>query len=77
MAEAGGAGRCVNAHVMVAMIEKALGDDEKAMEAFKSFMQEFGKYEIEMERYYDHGLAYICLNKIIRPATQKSLIEGL
>ena len=39
------------------MIEKAQGNNYRAVELAKEFAQEFGKYELEMERYYDHGLA--------------------
>ncbi len=56
---------------------KAQGDDEKAGEAFKAFLDDFGKYEVEIERYYDQGLAGNCLRKIIRPKVQKSYVEGL
>ena len=37
--------------------EKALGNNEKAKELAIAFCSDFGKYELEMERYYDHGLA--------------------
>lgn len=39
------------------MIRKAGGDDEGAREAWKTFCEEFGRYEFEMERYYDHYMA--------------------
>lgn len=39
------------------MIEKAKGNNHKAVELAQEFADEFGKYELEMERYYDHGLA--------------------
>ena len=39
------------------MIEKAQGNNYKAVELAREFAQKFGKYEVEIERYYDHGLA--------------------
>ena len=39
------------------MIEKAKGNNFRATELAKEFAREFGKYEVEIERYYDHGLA--------------------
>ena len=39
------------------MIEKAQGNNYKAVELAREFAREFGKYEVEIERYYDHGLA--------------------
>ena len=39
------------------MIEKALGNNFRAQELAKAFCDDFGKYELEMERYYDHSLA--------------------
>ena len=39
------------------LIAKARGHNFKAVELAKEFAQSFGKYEIEMERYYDHSLA--------------------
>ena len=39
------------------MIEKALGNNFRAQELAKAFCDDFGRYELEMERYYDHSLA--------------------
>ena len=39
------------------MIQKAQGNDYKAAELAKEFSDEFSKYELEIERYYDHALA--------------------
>ena len=44
------------------VIEKAKGNDWKARELAEQFRVEFGKYEIEMERYYEHGM---CAYQII------------
>lgn len=35
---------------------RALGADVEARQSFKDFADSFGKYEIEIERYYDHTL---------------------
>ena len=40
------------------MAEKAKGDQDKAFELFEEFRKSFGKYEFEIERYFDHGLAF-------------------
>ena len=48
------------------MIEKAKGNNYKAVELSKAFCDEFGKYELEMERYYDHSLACRVLEHITR-----------
>ncbi len=48
------------------MHEKALGNAEKAREIGYKFFDDFGRHEFEIERYFDHGLAMISLNKIIR-----------
>ena len=39
------------------LIAKAQGHNFKALELAKEFTNDFGIYEIEMERYYDHSLA--------------------
>ena len=39
------------------MIAKAQGDNYKALELAHAFWSDFGKYEPELQRYYDHGLA--------------------
>ena len=48
------------------MIEKARGNNYKAVALSKAFCDEFGKYELEMERYYDHSLACRVLEHITR-----------
>ncbi len=40
------------------MAEKAKGDQDKAFELFEEFRKSFGKYEFEIGRYFDHGLAF-------------------
>lgn len=46
------------------VMAKALGHNFKAVELANEFYDEFGKYEIEMERYYDHGLASRVMEQI-------------
>ena len=48
------------------MIEKALGHNYKAVELSKQFCDDFGRYELEIERYYDHSLACRVLEHITR-----------
>ena len=38
------------------MTQKALGNDELAMEKGLRFFESFGRHEFEIERYYDHFL---------------------
>ena len=44
---------------------KALGGDREAHRAFWQFVYEYGKYEIEMERYFDFGMSVMLLNRIV------------
>ncbi|MBR3950274.1 MAG: DUF4838 domain-containing protein [Oscillospiraceae bacterium] len=48
------------------MIAKAKGQNYKAIELAKEYEHEFGKYELEIERYYDHCLACRVLEHITR-----------
>lgn len=48
------------------MICKAKGQNYKAIELAKQYEQEFGKYEFEIERYYDHCLCCRVLEHITR-----------
>ena len=43
---------------------KALARDEEALALFEEFCAEFGKYEIEIEPYYDHGTAMMAMRSI-------------
>ena len=40
-----------------AMILKAYGAGEEAARAFNAFLDDFGKYELEIERYYDQAMS--------------------
>lgn len=48
------------------LLAKAKGQNYKAVELAKEFFHSFGKYEMEMERYYDHALACRSIEHIIR-----------
>jgi len=46
--------------------QKALGNNEEAKALVKAFSNDFGHYELELERYYDHSLACRVLEHITR-----------
>ena len=48
------------------LIAKAKGQNYKAVELSKQYQHEFGKYEYELERYYDHSLCCRVLEHITR-----------
>ncbi len=48
------------------MAEKALGNDEEAARRWKAMCSRFGRYEIELERYFDHYLAMHTLHKCLQ-----------
>ena len=43
---------------------KALAKDEEALALFEEFCAEFGKREIDIEPYYDHGTAMMAIRSI-------------
>ena len=45
--------------------EKALGHDKYAWEMLQKFYDDFGKYELEMERWFDFGLWAVTMKKTI------------
>jgi len=47
-----------------ALALKCVGKDDEAKAAFESYMHEFGKYEVAIERYYDHMIAVHALKEI-------------
>ena len=53
-----------------AFLLKAQKKDEEAKAAYREFFAEFGKKEIEIERYYDQSLAVTALNPIFNSGTQ-------
>ena len=52
---------------------KAMGEDEKAREAFSRFRVEFGKREYELQTYFDHYMCFASLARIIN--TPKTFYE--
>ena len=40
------------------MKHKVVGEDEVAAAMYGELMKECGKYELQFERYYDHGLLF-------------------
>ncbi|MBO5868548.1 MAG: DUF4838 domain-containing protein, partial [Oscillospiraceae bacterium] len=49
-----------------ALVEKAAGNDDKAMELFEVMKTEIGKYECYFQTCYDHGLAFYSLETIFK-----------
>ena len=45
---------------------KAKGEDETAFALSEEFQVKMGKYELDIDRYYDHGLASRVVNLIVR-----------
>ena len=59
------------------MKEKTVGHNATALEIAEEFFTEFGKYEIELERYYDHYLAAKSLLPIVRKPAKFVLQAGM
>jgi hypothetical protein len=45
---------------------KALGEDDAAREAWKAFCDDFGRYDVELDRYYDHSFYIIIFHLFMR-----------
>ena len=54
------------------LIAKCLGHDVEAKEAYLKFEKEFGKFEQEIERYYDQQNNFYALNGLVKDT--KSII---
>ena len=54
-----------------ALYEKALGNDERALELGKNFRIEFGRRECEIQRYFDQYECFMYLNHMIYKSTTK------
>ena len=54
--------------------EKCLGNNEHAKDLALEFSKVFGRHELEIERYYDHGLACTVLGHVTRK-TDKIIID--
>ena len=48
------------------LLAKAAGDNFLAKELHAKFKAEFGKFEVEIERYYDQGLVGQCMERLLR-----------
>jgi len=48
------------------LIAKAMGDDKKAIDLLNSMNTDCGKFELQFERYYDHGMFFFFLNHEMR-----------
>ena len=44
------------------MAVKAIGEDTKAHELWEDFRRDFGRYEFELERWFDHGMTMMALH---------------
>lgn len=54
---------------------KAEGRDEEAYHAFRAAFDEFGKYEVEIERYYDQHMAVTAFTRNMFKAPEKPMEE--
>ena len=54
-----------------ALIEKAKGNDEAAMELKEKLRVEVGKYELQFERWYDQGLYFYAIGRMFKAVTMK------
>ena len=55
-----------------ALALKAIGEEYKALELYKEFLREFGKYELEMERSYDQWMCHASLRQIFNKIAVKT-----
>ena len=55
------------------LTEKCLGHSKVAEEKFRAFMDEFGKHDFELDRYFDFGLAADSIYKIVVAKTRNKL----
>ena len=54
------------------LILKAVGKDDEAKKQFAAMADECGKHELEFERWYDHGLMFLSLERMINQDTVMS-----
>lgn len=59
------------------MIEKCQGHNDLAYDKTKEFLDDFGRYEIEIERYFDHTLAANSLLRIVKKPKKVVLQTGM
>ena len=53
------------------MILTAEGKADEAFDAFNAFFDSFGRHEFEIERYFDHNLAYKALKRSLHPGMNR------
>ncbi len=58
------------------MIEKCKGHNIHALEMYQAFFNDFGKYEIELERYYDQYLACYSYSRFMNKANKINIQPG-
>jgi hypothetical protein len=51
------------------LVLKAVGADAEAYKAYEAFLRDFGRYEVEMERYYDQFNAGKSIKRIVKTPT--------
>ena len=54
---------------------KCFGAGEEAKKAFDKFLAEFGKYEKEIETYYDQYMMAMCFNVSLK-SKERSIVEN-
>ncbi len=57
------------------MIEKCQGNHQKALDMGRKFFTDFGKYEVEIERYYDHYLTAETYIRYLRDFERKAVLQ--
>lgn len=55
------------------LIHKANGRSKYAAETFRKFMEDFGKHDLELDRYFDFGLAADSIYKIVTAKVRNKL----
>ena len=59
------------------MILTAEGKADEAFDAFNSHFDSFGAHEFEIERYFDHHLAYSALKRSLHPGKNRIITEEI
>ncbi len=59
------------------MILTAEGKADEAFNAFNIFFDSFGAHEFEIERYFDHHLAYTALKRSLHPGKNRIITEEI
>ena len=59
------------------MILTAEGKADEAFDAFNAFFDSFGAHEFEIERYFDHHLAYTALKRSLHPGKNRIITEEI